>query len=52
MLGLKSKPELVTVVKNAYFELSKKLHPDMPGGDAAKFDLLKKAYDQALKFYK
>jgi len=42
-LGLKegaSKEE----AKKAYRKLSKKLHPDMPGGDSKKFDRVTKAY--------
>jgi DnaJ-class molecular chaperone len=30
--------------KKAYRELSKELHPDMPGGDSKKFDKITKAY--------
>lgn len=47
VLGIKegaSKEE----AKKAYRKLSKKLHPDMPGGDSKKFDRVTKAY-QAIK---
>lgn len=38
-------------VKTAYRHLSKRWHPDMPGGDRARFEAVKAAYEEACKEY-
>lgn len=52
VLGLDEDPDSydVQVVDSRWRELRSQLHPDRSGGDAAKFDAAKKAYDAA-RFY-
>lgn len=52
VLGLHDQPDTYTVqaVDAAWRHLRSELHPDRPGGDAAKFNAAKKAYDAA-RFY-
>lgn len=44
ILGVK-KSANTKQIEGAFRQRAKELHPDMPGGDAAKFDMLKKAKD-------
>lgn len=52
VLGLEDEPDTydVQAVDARWRQLRTELHPDKPGGDAAKFSEAKKAYDAA-RFY-
>lgn len=52
VLGLDADPDTYDVqdVDSRWRELRSQLHPDRPGGDAAKFDTTRKAYEAA-RFY-
>lgn len=52
LLGLENDPDTYTVqdVDTAWRTLRSELHPDRPGGDADKFDAVRKAYESA-RFY-
>lgn len=52
VLGFDGDPDQVTVLEldSRWRELRSTLHPDKPGGDAVKFDEVRKAYEAA-RFY-
>lgn len=52
VLGLDEDPDSydVQAVDSRWREVRSQLHPDRPGGDAAKFDVTRKAYEAA-RFY-
>jgi methionine synthase II (cobalamin-independent) len=51
ILGLNVKPASVDAVHSAYKQRAKIVHPDIPGGSQASFQLLQEAYNKALTFY-